>query len=154
MKRMERDDQMGGLQTIDQVHVLPEDGWRGWDGVIRWEVIKQLTKSTFELETDDEDRMGWSDERSSNNWPSSRTNWRLMKRMDRMIRWEVIKQLTKFTYSLETDEEDRMGWSDEDFIQMTKFTYTLERWKGWSDKRSSNDSPSSHTNWRQMKRMG
>ena len=26
------DDQIRGLQTIDQVHILPGDGWRGWDG--------------------------------------------------------------------------------------------------------------------------
>ena len=32
---------------------------------------------------------------------------------DGMIRWEILKQLTKFTYWLETDEEDGMGWSDE-----------------------------------------
>ena len=31
-----------------------------------------------------------------------------------MIRLEILKQLTKFTYWLETDEEDGMGWSDED----------------------------------------
>jgi hypothetical protein len=39
MKRMGWDDQMRGLQTIDQVHVLPGD-WRrmkrmGWDDQMR-----------------------------------------------------------------------------------------------------------------------
>ena len=32
-----------------------------------------------------------------------------MKRMDGMIRREVFKQLTKFTYGLETEEGDEMG---------------------------------------------
>ena len=150
----EWDDQMRGHQTIDQVHVHPGDGWRGWYGIIRWEVFKQLTKFTYELETDEEDGMGWSDERSSNNWPSSRTSWRQMKRMGwdhqmrtsnnwpssrtfwrrikRMMRWELFKQLTKFTYFLETDAEDRMRRSYE---------------------RSSNNWPNSRTHWRRMKRM-
>ena len=32
MKTMGWDDQMKGPQTIDQVHILSGDGWRGWDG--------------------------------------------------------------------------------------------------------------------------
>ena len=32
-----------------------------------------------------------------------------------MIRREVFKQLTKFTYTLETDEEDGTGCSDEKY---------------------------------------
>ena len=96
--------------------------------------------------------MGWSDERYSNNWPSSRTSWRWMKRM---IRWEIFKQLTKFTYFLKTDEEDEMGWSDERYSNIQ----TEDRWRGWdgmgwSDEKYSNNWPSSHTIWRQMKRLG
>ena len=157
-KRTGWDDQMRDIQTIEQVHIPPGDGWRGWDGMIRWEIFKQLTKFTYILETNEEDRMGWSDERYSNNWTSSHTSWRWMKRMgwddqeifkqltkftyilddgwrgrDRMIQWEIFKQSTKFTYNLETDEEDRMGWA-----------YG----------RYSNNWPSSLTGWRWMKRMG
>ena len=36
-----------------------------------------------------------------------------MKYWDGMIRRQVFKQLSKFTYELETDEEDGMGKSDE-----------------------------------------
>ena len=42
-----------------------------------------------------------------------------------MIRFEVFRQLTKFTYGLE-----RMGEDDQirdAFKQLTKFTYNLER---------------------------
>ena len=184
MKGMGWDDQMRDIQRIDQVHVLSGDGWRGWDGMIRWEIFKQLTKFTYSLETDEEDGMGWSDERYSNNWPSSRTFWRRMKGMDGMIRWEILKQLTKFTYCLETDEGD--GWDDQmrdiktiDQVhvrsgdrwrgwdgmirweiskQLTKFTYSLEtdeeNGMGWSDERYSNNWPSSRTPWRRMKKMG
>ena len=132
MTKTGRDHQVRGLKTIDQVHVHSRDGWRRWDGIISWEVIKKLTKFTYFLETDEEDGMGWSDESSSNNWPSSRTHWRQMKRMgwyDQIIRL----QMTKFTYRLVMEEEDRMVWSDE---------------------RSSNNWPSSRTVWRPMKRMG
>ena len=76
MKRMGWDDQMRDDQTIDQVHIHPGDRRRGWDRMITWEVFKQFTKFTYILETDEEDRMGWSDERASNNWPSLRTPWR------------------------------------------------------------------------------
>ena len=37
-----------GIQTIDQVHVLP-----GEDGIIRCRVYKQLIKFTYQLETDE-----------------------------------------------------------------------------------------------------
>ena len=151
MTKTERNGQVRGLQTVDDAHVLSENRWRGWNEMIRWDAFKQLTKFTYILETDEEDGMGWSmrifkqltkftyildtdeedgmgwsDERPSNNWPSSRTNWRRMKRMGwndqmrghqtidqvhvltrdgwrrwhGMIRWEVFKQLTKFTYVL------------------------------------------------------
>ena len=70
---------------------------------MRWSedrVLKQLTKLTYKLETGEEDDQmrGFK-----NNWPSSRTLWKQVKRM---IRWEVLKQLTKVTYFLETGEED------------------------------------------------
>ena len=35
-----------------------------------------------------------------------------MKRMGQSDYLEVLKQLIKFTYALETDEEDGIGWSD------------------------------------------
>ena len=55
MERMGYDNQMRGIQTIEQVHVQPGDGWRGWGTMIRQGVFNQLT--------------------------SSRTPWRWMKRM-------------------------------------------------------------------------
>ena len=85
MTRMGWDDEMR-VKTIDQLHVLSRDRWRGWDGMIRWEILKQLNKFTYSLETDEKNEM---------------------------VRWEVLKQLIEFTYVLETDEEDGMGWSDE-----------------------------------------
>ena len=101
MKRMGWDDQMRDLKTIDPVHVLSGDGWRGG---MEWseERLKQLTKFTYFLETDEEDGIGWSDERSWNNWPSSRTVWWWM-----MVKWRVFKRL-RFTYMLEMDEEDEI----------------------------------------------
>ena len=133
MKRMGWDDQMRGLKTIDQIHVRSGDGWRGWDDQIR--DLKQLTKFTYALEMDEEDEMEWWDERSYNERPSSRTNWRRMKRMgwdvqirdlqaieqvhvppgerwrgwDGMIRWDILKQLSKITYDLQRDEERSDG---------------------------------------------
>ena len=90
-RRMERKDgQMGDIQNIDQVHLLSGDGWRGRDKLIMWEVFKLLTKFTYELETDEEERIEWSEERISKNWPSSRTSWRWMKRMHRMIKRYVF----------------------------------------------------------------
>ena len=159
LKRMDWDGQMSDLKTIEQVHILSWDGWRGWDGMIKWKILKQLTKLTYELETDEEDGMiRWEILNSS---PSSHTSWRQMKMglddqmrdfkiidqvhalpgnrwrwWEGMIRWEILykKQLTKFTYflRLETDEEDG----------------------GWSDERSWNNQPSLHMSWTQMKKMG
>ena len=54
----EEDDQMRDLKTFSQVHVLPGDGRRGWDGMIRREILSQFTKLTYKLETDEEDEMG------------------------------------------------------------------------------------------------
>ena len=59
---------------------------------------------------------------------------------DGMIRWEVIKQLTKFTYILVTDEKKKgMGLSDEVFKQLTNLTYELETNErlGWDDQKTS-----------------
>ena len=73
------DDQMRDLKTIGQVHVRTGDVWRGWDEIIRWEILKQLTKLTYWLETDE---VGWDDEMRDlkNERPSSRTGWRRMKK--------------------------------------------------------------------------
>ena len=86
MERMGWDDQMRDLNKIHQVHVRAGDGWIGWDGMIKGGILKQKTKVTYLLETDEEDGM---------------------------IRGEILKQKTNFTYLLETDEEDGMGWSEE-----------------------------------------
>ena len=50
--------------------------------MIKGGILKQKTKVTYLLETDEEDGM---------------------------IRGEILKQKTNFTYLLETDEEDGMG---------------------------------------------
>ena len=108
-------DQMRGIQTIGQVHVPTGDGWKGSDRMIRREVFKQLTRFTYFLEMDEEDGIGWSDESIPTidqvHVPTG-DGWR---GWDRMIRWEIFKQFTKFTYWLETDEEDGMGGSDEGY---------------------------------------
>ena len=57
-ERMGWDDQMSNLRTIDQVHIQSGDRWRGWD-----------------------DQMSDLHIFSENNWPSSHTFWRRMKRM-------------------------------------------------------------------------
>ena len=48
MKRKGWDDQMRGLQTIDQVHV--HSGWM--KRMVRIKVFKQLANFTYELETE------------------------------------------------------------------------------------------------------
>ena len=120
------DDQIRRRQMIDQLHILSKEGWREWNWMIRWEIFKQLTKSTYSLETYEENRMEWPDERSSNYAANSRTIWRRI---------------------------ERMGWDDKWAVfQLIMYTYALERGEGyvmqWSDKRSSNDWPRSHTSWR------
>ena len=70
---------------------------RGYDD----QIFKQLTKITYTLKKD-EDGMGLSIVSYSNNWPSSHTVWRRMIRKGR-DNW------TKFTYELETHEEDGIG---------------------------------------------
>ena len=54
------DNQMRDPKTIDEVHILSGNNWRRWDGMIRCEILKQLTMSTYILETDEVDGMGWS----------------------------------------------------------------------------------------------
>ena len=149
MKRMGWDDQIRHLKTIDQVHVRAGEGWRGWDVIIRWEILKQLTKFTYELEKDEEDGMdnqmrdlkaidqvhvppgdGWR------GWDGI-IRWEILKQLikfhvqtgdgwsgwDGIIRWEVLKQLTNVTYLLETDD-GIIRW--EILKQLIKFTYELE----------------------------
>ena len=93
---------MRDLKTIGEDHVHSGDGWRGWDGMIRWEELGQLTKRQM-------NRKG-SDNQMTDlkiNWPHipSGDGWR---GWDGMIRWETLNQLTKITYCLEW-----MGWDDE-----------------------------------------
>ena len=48
------DDQIRGSQTIHQLHVHSgEDG----DGIIRLEVLNQLIKFTYDLETDEDNEI-------------------------------------------------------------------------------------------------
>ena len=57
------DDQIRGSQTIHQLHVHSgEDG----DGIIRLEVLNQLIKFTYDLETDEDNEIRWSDYGYSN----------------------------------------------------------------------------------------
>ena len=89
MKGMRKYHQMRGIKPIDQVHVRSGDGYRGWEGMIRRGIFKQLIRFTYVLEMDKGDGKGRSDEVYSNNWPSSRTFLRRMK-----MRWDDLKQLT------------------------------------------------------------
>ena len=122
----------GGIQTIEQVHVRPGDGWRRWDRMVRLGLLKQSSKFTYYLETDEEVGIGWSDEgiqiieqlhvRPGDGW----------RGRDKMIRLGLFKQLSKFTYALETDEDGGIGWSD---------------------KNNFNNCPTSRTVWRRMTRL-
>ena len=71
---------------------------------------------------------------------------------DGIIRWEIFKQFTKFTYALETDAEDGIGWSDE------RYWVNSPNWRtSWRRMKSMirrDIWPSSRTFWRRMKRMG
>ena len=117
----------GGIQIIDQVHVHPGDG------IIGSEALKQLIKfkfTYFGLE-----KMRWHNPMNeySNNLSNSRTGWRRMKRM---IRWGTFKQLSKFTYILETNWEDGIGWSDVGYSNNWASWRTLKPWRqiksvGW-----------------------
>jgi hypothetical protein len=50
---------MGDIQTIDQVDIRPGDIGRGWDKTIRLDILKQqLTKLTYDLETEVENGIG------------------------------------------------------------------------------------------------
>ena len=130
MKRMGWENQKRGLHTINQVYIQAEDRWRGWDG------------------------MGWSDERFLNN-SIDQVHVQTGDGWNGMIRWQVFKQLTRFTYELETDE-DGMGW----LVERCSHNWQVHvrsggGWVGlgWSDKRPSNNWPSSRTNWWRMKGM-
>jgi hypothetical protein len=85
---MDEEDGIGWevFKTIDQVHLHPGDGGRGWDRMIRLDIFKQLTKLTYILK-----RIGLSDEG--------------IRTIDHL----------KFTYTLDTEEDDGMGWSDEGY---------------------------------------
>ena len=148
-------DQKTCIQTIDQVHVRPGDGWRERDRIIRWEVFKQWT--TYILETDEEkgirsevykqltkfnvqaggrgrgggrDRMiRWE---ISNNWPCSRTNWWRAKRKgydDQMRDFQTIVHIHVHPGDGWRERDGTIRW--EAFKQLTKFTYTLDGWRGW-----------------------
>ena len=41
--------------AIDQVRVLSGDGRKECNGMIKWEIFEQLTKFTYDLETDKEE---------------------------------------------------------------------------------------------------
>jgi hypothetical protein len=103
----------------DEVHILSGEGWRGWDRMIRWDVLKQLAKFTYLLETDEEG-IGWGVFKQLIN---------LTYILEGIIGWDIIKQLIKFTYILETDED---GIASSDNIQVIKFTYVLERMR-WNN---------------------
>ena len=134
MKKRDRMVRWDGVRTISRFHEQPEDGWRGWDRMIRLVVFKHMTKFTYLLKTDEEGGMGWSDGRYTNMRPNSHTSWRRIKMRDRRVGWVVFKHMTKFTYLLKTHEEDGIRWL---------IRWTSERkWSSW------------RTVWRRMKRMG
>ena len=60
-------DQMRDLKTIHRPRYTYALETGEEDGMIRWEILKQYIKFTYELEMDemdDENWIGWSDERS------------------------------------------------------------------------------------------
>ena len=135
MKRTGWDDQMRDIQTIYQVHVHPGDRWRGQDGMIRWDIFKQLNKFTNFLETDKEDGMGWDDQMRLRDIQTIdqvhvRSRW-WMKRMKKDNQMDIQK-------------------IDQVHIQAGD---GLRGWDGMIRWKASNNWPSSHTLWRQMKRM-
>ena len=84
---------MRDTQIIYHVHIHPGDRWRGQDGMIRWDIFKQLNKFTNFLETDKEDGMGWSDETqrySKNDQVHIRPRW-WMKRMKKDNQMDIQK---------------------------------------------------------------
>ena len=91
--------------------------------MIRWDVFKRLIKFAYFLEVDEEDGMGWSEDKYSKNWPSSRTSW-ARRRGDEMISWEVLKQLIELTYILYRCRERDGIIRSEIFKQLT-YTYEL-----------------------------
>lgn len=115
-KRMEWDDQIRGLQTMEQIHILSGDGWKGWGEMIGWEVLKELTKFMYYLL---QTRMGWGDQMR-----------------------DIQKQFAKITYSLKTDDEEGIGWSDDRYSNnWPNHIRTGDGWRDgivWSDERSSN----------------
>jgi hypothetical protein len=90
MKRKGWDDQMRGI-TINQVHIRSGDEWRGWDGMIRWEVLKTIDQihvqavemKRMEMECDDQ-KIQIIDQvhlRTGDEW----------REWDGMIRWEGME---------------------------------------------------------------
>jgi hypothetical protein len=71
------------LKTIDQVHILSGDVWRGWDRMITLEVLETI--DLVHVRSGDRG-----------------------KRWDRMVRRGVFKQQIKFTNILE-----RIGWDNQ-----------------------------------------
>jgi hypothetical protein len=106
-------DEENGMRLSDercpinqQVHVLPEDGRRGWHRIIRQ----------------------WVSDQSR----SSRTNWRQTKRMGWNDQTIGLPSIHKFTYFLETDEEDGIGLSDNGSpINPQVHVPTGDRRRGW-----------------------
>ena len=99
------------VKKFNQVHEQSEDGWRccNWVSTGRWGVFKQLTDSRTSWRAWDE-MISWSvlNQLSSCTWRPMKRN---LRGCDVKIRWEVFEQLTKFTYMLDTDEHDGIGWS-------------------------------------------
>ena len=56
------------------------------------------------------------------------------KEWDGTIGWEVLRQLTKFTYKLETGEEDDQMRGHKTFDKV--YVLPGDRRRGWSDERS------------------
>ena len=146
------DDQMKGIQTIDNSRTF----WRQmkrmrWDDQMRG-LIKQLT--TYELETNEEVEIGSWDGR----YPLANTKFTYSLEMDEDgTGWSdegYLNNLIKFSYKLETDEEHGRGWYGERYSNIwPKFTYSLETMGQDDQIRIQTIWPSLHTSWRWIKRM-
>jgi hypothetical protein len=71
--------------------------------------LPSIHKFTYNLETDEDDGMGMIRPEVSHQSTSSRTIWRQTKTMGRDDQTIGLPSIHKFTYGLETDEENGAG---------------------------------------------
>ena len=126
----------------------------GWDGQTTG--LSSIHKFTYMLETDEEDGMGWSDNRSLINPQGHVPAGDRRRGWDGIVRQQVSDQSTcSRTLWRQTK---RMGWSDNRSV-INPQVHVLSgdrrrRRDGMVRQQVSDQSTSSHTGWRQTKRTG